>query len=110
MGFRGLGFGGLGVSFRVWGLGFRAQGSGFRVESLGFRVQGLRFRVEGVGVQGLGFRASTGGGRGCRMLGFRVSGFLGYCQVFAAMSSGFSRFVFPRAFCEVYARPAESFN
>ena len=34
----GLGFGALGLEFRVWGLGFGALGLGLRICGLGFRV------------------------------------------------------------------------
>ena len=71
----GLGFGVLGLGFRVSGLGFGVLGLGFRVSGLGFGVLGLGFRVSGLGfgVLGLGFRVS-GLGFGVLGLGFRVSG------------------------------------
>jgi len=51
-----LGFGVLGLSFRVWGFGFRVEI--FRVldfRVLGSRLGGLGFRFSGFGFRGSGF-------------------------------------------------------
>jgi hypothetical protein len=60
LGFRVLGFGALGLRFRIQDSGFRVQGLWLMAQDSGFRVQGSGFRVWGLcvrfGVWSLRFR------------------------------------------------------